>query len=107
MPLLSLRVDICVCVKIVDWTLQRREANYCNYRGIILIVILYHYLILIVRVLYHRLNIYLLFNLTHPVFLYILYCDYMQSGDIIIYIHLMVGLSTVDDSFTLRFEGGV
>ena len=29
---------------------------------------------------------------------------YRQSGDI--YIHLLVGLSTVDDSFTLRFEGG-
>ena len=32
--------------------------------------------------------------------------NYMQLGEIYIYIHLLVGLSTVDDSFTLRFEGG-
>ena len=32
------------------------------------------------------------------------YCN--RDIYIYIYIHLLVGLSTVDDSFTLRFEGG-
>ena len=39
-------------------------------------------------------------------FLYILYDTIFHAIGGYIYIHLLVGLSTVDDSFTLRFEGG-